>query len=124
MFATCFSPFVWELLFRYTQGDGYVAGEGHHPVKGAFLTLGFLLLIAVIAPAVLPGVKAWHKGYNLYNGGLAYGLLGFLMFNFLYKTMGIDAPEKLILANAVYDRYGRSYRLFANLFFVLLLQRA
>ena len=26
MFATCFSPFVSELLFRYTQGDDFVAG--------------------------------------------------------------------------------------------------
>ena len=120
MFATCFSPFVSELLFRYTQGDQYVPGEVSLTFRGILLTLGFLLLIAVIAPAVLPGVKAWHKGYNLYNGGLAYGLLGFLMFNFLYRTMGIDAPERIEIPNAVYDSYGRSYGLFANLFFILL----
>ena len=90
MFATCFSPFISELLFRYTQGAGYVPGEVSLTFRGIVLTLGFLLIIAVVAPAVLPGVKAWHKGYNLYNGGLAYGLLGFLMFNFLYKTMGIN----------------------------------
>ena len=120
MFATCFSPFVSELLFRYTQGTDFVAGKATLTVKGVFLTLVFLLIIAFIAPAILPGAKAWHKGYNLYNGGLAYGILGFLLFNFMYKTMGIQAPQKLILANAVYDRFGRSYRLFGNLFFVML----
>ena len=120
MFATCFSPFISELLFRYTQGAGYVPGEVSLTFRGIVITLGFLLIIAVVAPAVLPGVKAWHKGYNLYNGGLAYGLLGFLMFNFLYKTMGIDAPERIVIPNAVYDSYGRSYAVFANVFFVLL----
>lgn len=120
MFATCFSPFVSELLFRYTQGRSFIAGKASLTVKGVFLTLLFLLIIAFIAPAILPGAKAWHKGYNLYNGGLAYGILGFLLFNFLYKTMGIQAPQKLIVANAVYDRFGRSYRLFGNLFFVTL----
>ena len=42
------------------------------------------------------------------------------MFNFLYKTMGVDAPERIIIPNAVYDSFGRSYAVFANVFFVLL----
>ena len=97
MFATCFSPFISELLFRYTQGESFVAGEASLTVKGVILTLGFLMIVAFIAPAILPGAKAWHKGYNLYNGGLAYGILGFLLFNFLYKTMGVAAPKRLIV---------------------------
>lgn len=120
MFATCFSPFVSELLFRYTQGSDYVAGEVSLTVKGVILTIVFLLILAVVAPAVLPGVKAWHKGYNLYNGGLAYGILGFLIFNFLYNTMGVEAPQRLTFANEVYDRFGRSYATFGNTFFILL----
>lgn len=120
MFATCFSPFVSELLFRYTQGDSFVAREVSLTLEGIVLTLFFLLIIAFVAPAVLPGVKAWHKGYNLYNGGLAYGLFGFLMFNFLYKTMGVPAPQRLIVPNAVYDHFHRSFALFGNLFFILL----
>lgn len=84
------------------------------------MTLGFLMIVAFVAPAILPGAKAWHKGYNLYNGGLAYGILGFLLFNFLYTTMGVPAPNRLIVANAVYDHFGRSYRAFGNIFFVLL----
>ncbi len=120
MFATCFSPFVSELLFRYTQGDDFVAGAPTLTVRGVILTLGFLMIVAFVAPAILPGAKAWHKGYNLYNGGLAYGILGFLLFNFLYTTMGVPAPKRLIVANAVYDHFGRSYRAFGNIFFVLL----
>ena len=120
MFATCFGPFVSEFLFRYTQGDSYVPGEVSLTIRGVLLTAVFLLVIAIVAPAVLPGVRAWHKGYNLYNGGLAYGLLGFLIFNFLYRTMGVEAPERINVPNAVYDSFGRSYALFANIFFVLL----
>jgi hypothetical protein len=120
MFATCFSPFISELLFRYTQGDDFVAGEASLTIKGVLLALGFLLIVAFIAPAILPGAKAWHKGYNLYNGGLAYGILGFLLFNFLYKTMGVAAPKRLIVPNPVYDQFGRSFRGFGNIYFVLL----
>lgn len=120
MFATCFSPFVSELLFRYTLGNEFVVGKAQVTLKGVFLTIVFLVIIAFVAPAVLPGVKAWHKGYNLYNGGLAYGLFGFLMYNFLYKTMGVTAPAKLIMPNTVYDHFGRSFKLFGNIFFVLI----
>ena len=46
MFATCFSPFVSEFLFRYTLGDSYVPGEVHLTLKGILLTLGFMLFLA------------------------------------------------------------------------------
>ena len=120
MFATCFSPFVSELLFRYTLGESFVTGEVHLTLRGILLTLAFALLIAFVAPAVLPGVRAWHKGYNLYNGGLAYGMFGFLLFSFLYRTMGMEAPSVPVRQNAVYLRFGESYHLFANIFFLLL----
>jgi len=119
MFATCFSPFVSELLFRYPLGDRFVAGEVQITLKGILLVIPFILIIAFIAPAVLPGVKAWHKGYNLYNGGLAYGMLGFLIFNYLYKTMGIPAPTVPEYVNPLYDAMGSNYELFGNVFFLL-----
>ena len=120
MFATCFSPFISELLFRYTQGERYVPGQVTPTFRGLILTLLFSLIIAFVAPAVLPGVKAWHKGYNLYNGGLAYGMLGFLFYSFLYRTIGVDAPTIASTENAVYERFGRSYQLFGNIYFLLL----
>lgn len=120
MFATCFSPFVSELLFRYTLGKDYIPGEVSLTVRGVLLTIVFALIIAFVAPVVLPGVKAWHKGYNLYNGGLAYGMLGFLLFSFLYRTMGIDAPAVLTVVNPVYNSFGNSYHLFGSVFYLLL----
>ena len=120
MFATCFSPFVSELLFRYCNTGAFIIGEGRTSPKGILLTLCFSVILAFVAPAVLPGVKAWHKGYNLYNGGLAYGMFGFLVFNFLYRTVGVTAPSIPVYTNGVYNRFGNSYQLFGNLFFLLL----
>lgn len=119
MFSTCFSPFISELLFRYTQGASFVQGRATLTARGVLLAFTFTLIIAFVAPAVLPGVKAWHKGYNLYNGGLAYGMFAFLLYSFMYRTMGFEAPTVLSIDNPVYDSFGRSYRLFSNVFFLL-----
>lgn len=120
MFATCFAPFVSELLFRYTQGDMYRTGTITITVRGCLLTVVFVFILAFVAPAILPGVNAWHKGYNLYNGGLAYGMFGFLLFSFLYRTMGVEYPHVPIRHNQLYNLAGNSYRLFGNTFFILL----
>ena len=120
MFSTCFSPFISEFLFRYTREASFQVGNTHVDAVGLLNMLTFSLVIAFVAPAVLPGVRAWHKGYNLYNGGLAYGMFGFLVFNFLYRTMGIPAPQVPEYANEVYSRFGYSYKLFGNTFFLVL----
>lgn len=120
MFATCFSPFVGEFLFRYTLGSDYQGGHPSLTLRGILLTLVFALLVAFIAPAILPGVRAWHKGYNLYNGGLAYGMSGFLMYSFLYRTMGIKTPTVPVTYNPAYASFNRSFQLFGNLFFLIL----
>lgn len=118
MFSTSFGPFISELLFRYTQGDAFTFGEVHLTVSGVVLTVIFVVMLAFLLPALLPGAKAWHKGYNLYNGGLAFGIFGFFLYNFLYKTMGKAAPTVLQFNNPLYEQYGRSYRLYANVFFL------
>ena len=120
MFATCFSPFVSEFLFRYTIADHYDPLSTVITVKGVLLTLVFMLIIAFIAPAILPGARAWHKGYLLYNGGLAYGMFAFLVFNFLYRTMGVPAPTVPVHQNLFYASMDRSYALFGDLFFLIL----
>jgi hypothetical protein len=120
MFSTSFAPFVSEFLFRYTQGDSYVFGEANLTLSGIVLTVLFCIMLGYIVPAILPGAQAWHKGYNLYNGGLAFGFLGFFIYNFMYKTMGISSPGTLILDNSIYEQFGHSYRLYATLFFLLL----
>ena len=120
MFCTCFSPFVSELLFRYTQGAEWTPGAATLTGTGIVLTLLFILVLGFVAPAILPGTRAWHKGYNLYNGGLAFGMLGFFLFNLLYRTVGVSAPAAVAFDNPVYESFGRSYRSFAYAYFLLL----
>lgn len=120
MFATSFGPFIGELLFRYTQGDDFVFGQPSLTLSGVLLTLGFSLMLGFIVPAILPGASAWHKGYNLYNGGLAFGIFGFFLYNFLYKTMGISPASSLTRFNETYESFGRSYRLYSNCFFIII----
>ncbi len=118
MFTTSFSPFIGELLFRHTQ-DTFVFGHPTLTVSGVLLTIAFSIMLGFIVPAILPGAHAWHKGYNLYNGGLAFGVFGFFLFNLFYNTMGIDPSSKLTRFNPVYEQFGRSFQLYANCFFLL-----
>ncbi|MCC8127299.1 MAG: DUF1576 domain-containing protein [Clostridiales bacterium] len=120
MFTTSFAPFISELLFRYTQGDDFRFGFSHLTLQGILLTILFSLMLGFIVPAILPGANAWHKGYNLYNGGLAFGIFGFFVYNFLYKTMGVPAPTLIPLDNINYTNVRHNYRLFANCFYSLL----
>lgn len=117
MFATSFGPFVSELLFRYTQGD-YVLGQFQLTPESLLLTVAFSLMLGFMIPAVLPGAQAWHRGYNLYNGGLAFGLLSFFLFNFLYRTMGFHSHGSVTRENAIYAGFRHSYGVYANLFFL------
>lgn len=104
-FTTSFGPFIGELLFRYTQKI-FTFGHPSLTVSGVLLTIAFSIMLGFIVPAILPGAHAWHKGYNLYNGGLAFGLFGFFLFNFFYNTMGIDPSSKLTRFNPVYEQFG------------------
>lgn len=120
MFATSFSPFISEFLFRYTQRGSYVFGTLNLTLEGILLALIFSILLGFIIPAILPGAQAWHKGYNLYNGGLAFGFFGFFVFNFMYKTMGILSMGRISRNNVIYNRFGHSYQLYANCFFLFI----
>lgn len=120
MFATSFGPFISEFLFRYTQRDTYTFGVFHVNASGIFLALIFALAIGFIVPAILPGARAWHKGYNLYNGGLAFGIFGFFVFNLMYKTMGLPAPEVVTRTNEIYDGFHHSYQLFGSALLLIL----
>ncbi len=119
MFSTAFAPFISELLFRYTLGDSFDMLHPQVTTTGIILTVLFALLIGFIVPAMLPGASAWHKGYNLYNGGLAFGIFAFFLFNFLYRTMEVPAPTVLSWNNAVYLGSARSYQLFTNSFYII-----
>lgn len=118
MFATSFSPFISEFLFRYTLGDTYTFGRPVVTVAGVILALLCSIMLGFVVPAILPGALAWHKGYNLFNGGLAFGLFGFFLYNFMYRTMGIPAHSSLVRGNPIYRSFGHSYGAYANIFFL------
>ena len=120
MFATCFSPFIGEFLFRYTLKYRFIPGQVQITGAGLVLALLFTLLIAFVIPAILPGAQAWHKGYNLYNGGLAFGLFGFLVYNFMYKTLDVPKPLVINYSNELYEAVHRSYRGFATVYFLII----
>lgn len=118
MFATSFSPFISELLFRYTLGDTYTFGHPQVTVAGVVLAVLCSIMLGFVVPAILPGAQAWHKGYNLFNGGLAFGLFGFFLYNFMYRTMGIPSHGSLVRGNPIYRSFNHSYGIYANLFFL------
>ena len=121
MFCTCFSPFVSELLFRYTLGQGFELFSGRVTLPAILLTVLFTFFVSFVAPAILPGAHAWHKGYNLYNGGLAFGILGFFLYNLMYRSMGaMAAPVVPHCLNPVYESFGRDYFVFSNIFYSVL----
>lgn len=117
MFTTSFSPFISEFLFRYTQGENFVFGQLNLTVSGVILAVLFSIMLGYVVPAILPGAHAWHKGYNLYNGGLAFGLFGFFLYNFMYRTMGLSSHGSVSRGNLVYGGFNHSYQLYANVFF-------
>ncbi len=118
MFATSFAPFISELLFRYFLQSKFRFGEMNLTGEGIISAALFAVLIGYIIPAILPGAHAWHKGYNLYNGGLAFGLFGFFVYDFMYNTMGIIPRGSLRISNSIYDLFDRSYHLYSNCFFI------
>lgn len=120
MFTTSFGPFVSEILFRYTQKERFVFAVPNLTVSGVILAILFVIMLGYIVPAILPGAHAWHKGYNLYNGGLAFGIFGFFLYNFMYKTMGIEPQGVIHRFNVTYERFGHSYQLYANCFFLII----
>ena len=119
MFSTAFGPFVSELLFRYTQGDHFVPGQPTVTWLGLFLIILLTAFLGLAIPAMLPGAQRMHKGFNLYNGGLAFGLLGLFLYSFMYKTMGRTQAPAMELSNEVYASFGNSYAGFATGYFLI-----
>lgn len=109
MFATALAPFISDFLFRYAVKGGYVMGEFKTSVGGVILALLFGILSGFVVPALLPGTTKMHRSFNLYKAGLAIGILGMFVYAFLYKTLGIEAPEVVVRDNPTYAAHNGSY---------------
>ena len=118
MFSTALGPFIGELMFRYAgMASG---GEARITVVGVILALAFGLAAGFVVPALLPGTTAMHRGFNMYKAGLAIGIMGIFAYAFLYRTLGVEAPEVVTVHNEAYYAMPYGYRGFMNVFFLLL----
>jgi len=116
MLSTAFGPFMSELMFRYPLRLRVPVAIGPYTlnIAGVLAALLLGLFLGYAIPAMLPGAMRLHKGFNLYNAGLAFGLLGLLVHSFMYGTFGVEVPES----------YGshigsEDYFLFCNVFFAI-----
>lgn len=120
LFSTALGPFISDFLFRYSLGERFIHGEPKTTVLGIVLAVLFGLATGFVVPALLPGTTAMHRGYNMYKAGLAIGILGIFVYAFLYQTLGIDAPDTLVIENPTYYALPYAYRGFMNVFFLIL----
>lgn len=118
-FSTALAPFVSDVLFRYSIGT-FTADQTRVTVGGIVLSLLFGLAAGFVVPALLPGTAAMHRGYNMYKAGLAIGILGVFIYAFMYRTLGVDEPAKIIIDNPEYYAMPYAYRGFMNAFFAAL----
>lgn len=121
MLSTAFAPFVSELLFRYHLIDEpYLIYTLQVDIIGVFYVIVFCLFLGFAIPAMLPGALRLHKGFNLYNGGLAFGLLGLFLYSFMYQTLSIDPQKTYGVGNALYSLHDNSYMGFVVSFYIII----
>ena len=120
MFSTAFGPFITELLFRYHVNQNYIIDKTQISFLGFFYVIVFSIFLGFAIPAMLPGALRLHKGYNLFNGGLAFGLLGLFLFAYMYKTFNVEPPSPFAQDNLTYTAHGKSYQLFVVTFFIII----
>ena len=118
MFSTALSPFISDFLFFYSPATSFtVLGIN---VIGIILSLAFGILAGFLVPALLPGTTAMHRGYNMYKAGLAIGILGIFVYCFLYKTFGVNPHDTGFDSSATYAKFGNTYYIFMNVFFIVI----
>jgi len=120
MFSTAFGPFISEMLFRYHVDDNYIVWKTQISFLGFSYAVIFSIFLGFAIPAMLPGALRLHKGFNLFNGGLAFGLLGLFIYSYMYKTFGVTAPTPLKTLNVLYNSHGNSYAGFIITFFSII----
>jgi hypothetical protein len=118
MFSTALAPFISDFLFYYPPISSFKIGQ--FSVLGIFLSIAFGILSGFLVPALLPGMSAMHRGYNMYKAGLAIGVLGIFVYCFLYKTFGIAPHDTGFDASSRYETFGNTYYIFMNVFFTVI----
>jgi len=119
LFNGCLGPFVGELLFRYPFGTAFDPAHPQLSLIGLAGALMLAFLCGLAIPAILPGIKKMHKGYDLYNAGIAIGLLSVFLYGLLYPSFGIAQPTPLASPQLLTLENGRSATAFVNGFYLL-----
>ena len=122
MFSTALAPFISDFLFYYPLTGALKIGP--FSVFGIILSIAFGILTGFLVPALLPGMSAMHRGYNMYKAGLAIGVLGIFVYCFMYKTFGIAPHSAVIDSAAAYETFGNVYYVFMNVFFAVIFTTA
>lgn len=110
-YSTAFGPFFSEILFRYPL-------TCTSPISAAIALIVLSLFLGFAVPALLNGAKLLHREMCLYNGGLAFGLLGMLIFSFMYYIMGQSAEKSVPVLPYTQDQVIFNF-IFCNAFFVV-----
>lgn len=119
LFMASFAATVYLNLWGHVW-DYYIAYKIQVSILGFIYVILFSIFLGFAIPAMLPGALKLHKGYNLYNGGLAFGLLGLFIYAFMYKTLGITPPENEPILNVTYALHGNSYQIFVTVYFLII----
>lgn len=118
MFSTALAPFFTDFLFYYPPGRSLTIGG--ISVLGIFLSILFGIASGFIVPALIHGTAPMHKGFSMYKAGLALGLLGIFVYCFLYKTLGVTSLEFVVDPDGSSERFGKTYYIFMNVFFIVI----
>ena len=124
LFSTALGPFISDFAFRYTITDTFDATNPQITVLGVIFALLFGIAAGFVVPALLPGTTAMHRGFNMYKAGLAIGILGIFIYSFMYKSLGINAPEVVDIVNPEYYALKYGYRGFVNIYLIILFTMA
>ena len=120
LFSTALGPFISDFVFRYTLGDGFVLGQPQVSLIGVIFALVFGIASGFVVPALLPGTTKMHRGFNMFKAGLAIGIMGIFVYSFMYPSLGLEAPEALVIDNPEYYSLELGYHTFMNIFFAVL----
>ena len=116
-FSSCFAPLISELLFRYTL-DEFSPDTPQISFKAILLALLCSMVVGFVFPLLLKIMGVLSQGYNLYNAGLAGGVLGTFIYVVLYMIPGRELHPAMEVSNDVYMDAGNSFIIYANVVFV------
>jgi len=118
-FTSCFGPMVSEILYRYTLEE-FNPETPTVTALSIILTVVLGLFIGFVFPFVLTFTGKISKGFNLYNAGLAGGVIGTVLCYALFKIPGKELHPAMAVYSEHYLSFGKSYMLFANIVFALI----